>query len=421
MRNRWILPLLSLFLILPTANAEMRLTKRFSIDAESRYRTEIVDLDFNENSGFNEYTALRTQFGASLVASRDVSLRFKIQETRFLGTNETASPSVANLAFQEAYVDVNNILGMPMDLRFGRYELSYGRERIIGSDNWNNYGPRAYDGLRLAWKKGKNFWHFAYAKVQEGTFQNDTAPFVDPSSSDNRGDSHLFLVSGSMFQGVLQPIMYSLMDERVLPPLTEANILNTVAAYTQFKWGKLDILADGGYQMGTYNDRDVASWLAAADFTFNFKGRAKFKFNLGADASSGNNMKDDPTSTDMTFYTPFATRHKFKGFMDYFQDEDQGLIDGYGGFSFQPGKRVGLEVTVHNFAYFEAAQMAGYDGFTQLGQEVDTRLRAALARGFMFEAGYLLYMPTEEYSVFKGYSADAPMSQMIYFTLTGTL
>ena len=57
--------------------------------------------------------------------------------------------------------------------------------------------------------------------------------------------------------------------------------------------------------------------------------RHGFVFGVGIDMTSGNVYdKDSPKDPDHVFYSPYMSRHRFRGYMDYFKDVRQGLTDG---------------------------------------------------------------------------------------------
>ncbi|MFH0882946.1 MAG: alginate export family protein [bacterium] len=427
MRFRYLAVLLLISLMAaPRASAEMRLTKRFSLDAETRYRSEIVDKDFNPDTGFNEFSALRTHLGATFVASRNVTLRFKIKETRYLGTTPSLTASSATLSFQEAYVKLDNALGSPLSLRFGRFEAAYGRNRIMGQSDWQNYGPSAYDGVLVELKTESGWWNVFYSKIAEGSFlEGDPLPLYDLVSPVRKGDRHLTAFTGSMAKDLIQPLVMIDLDERLLNGIKKNNVITTAAVSSIYKSNRFAFEGDGAYQLGTVNDRDLSSWLVSVDLSYSLSAKIRPKFGLGADVTSGNKFyEDDSSYTDHVFYSPFGSRHIFKGYIDYFVDETsfferQGLIDSYLRFSFQPGSRYGIELTGHNFAFMENAFVDGI-GFSPVAQEIDTRLIAVLARGFEFQVGYSVFLPSEKYASFIG-QPDKKMGQFIYITIVGKL
>ena len=433
MRFRTLAVLLLMVLFAaPRASAEMRLTKRFSLDAETRYRTEIVDKDFNPDTGFNEFSTLRTQLGATFVASRNVTLRFKFKETRYLGTTPQLTASSATIGMQEAYVKLDNALGTPLSLQFGRFEKAYGRNRIMGKSDWENYGPRAYDGILVELKTKSGWWNVFYSKIAEGSFlPTGTPPFYDPgtipSTPIRKGDRHLTALSGSMAKGLIQPLVTIDLDERLIG-ITKTNLLTTAALYSMYKRGRFVFEGDAAYQMGTLNDRDVNSWLASMEMTLGFNAKIRPKLGIGFDAQSGNKFRDergeDLTKADNSFYAPYASQHMFLGVMDYFGDasnafQRHGLIDSFVRFSFQPGARYGIELVGHNFAFMENGYVNRL-GFSPVGQEIDSRMIAVLAKGFQFQAGYSVFLASDRFAEYVGY-ADKSMGQFIYVSIIGTL
>jgi hypothetical protein len=406
--------LLILLLVLP-AHAEMRLTKRLSVDAEARYRTILENTDFLEETGYNEFTALRTMLGVTYRTSRDVTLRFKFKESRYLGMDSQGTESTAKVHMQESYVHAKNLWGSPLEVQFGRFEMGYGRYRIIGISGWNDYGPAAYDGIRFQLNRDTSWYHLAYFKASEGT-----QSLVDPTAADSKRDSHVGVLAASFADGLLEPLIVAEFDEQVPAGYEDNNMRITAGTYMKYKRNRLSVEADGAYQMGTLLDRDVASWLAALDLGYRLGGSMRWTVGAGVDATSGSTIRDDRHDlTDATFYTPYGSRHRFKGYMDFFGDENRGLIDSYFRLTLLPFRRVGLEIVGHNFAYMNPKVLED-DSFTMIGQEVDTRIRTRVASGFSLTAGYSFLIPTDDYSLLKG-GYPGHWSYLAYITLTGTL
>ena len=49
------------------------------------------------------------------------------------------------LILHQAYFSVNKLFDLPLNLKLGRMELSYGPQRLIGAVGWHNVG-RSFDG-----------------------------------------------------------------------------------------------------------------------------------------------------------------------------------------------------------------------------------------------------------------------------------
>ena len=142
-----------MFLVLGTLRAgEIELLNndklKLSLDALIRMRYEIDARDFNRDTGQADYGTLRSMLGFKFTSPGNVTLRMKFKESRDLGTQYPNKPPTTQLQMQEAYMKLDRLFGGSSSLQAGRFELYYGRYRILGTGDWNNHGTRAYDGLR---------------------------------------------------------------------------------------------------------------------------------------------------------------------------------------------------------------------------------------------------------------------------------
>ncbi|NQS97397.1 MAG: alginate export family protein [candidate division Zixibacteria bacterium] len=390
------------------ALADIPITEKLSIDGNMRYRIEVDGRDFNNDTGLLEYSCLRTQLGFKAQASDQVMIRIKFKESRYLGTTGSNMKSTSVIDLLEGYILVRNFIGLPVDLQLGRYEFLCGRRRIHGNGAWNNFGPRTFDGFRLLYKGQEIQCNFFYAKIVERGF---TAQLPYTGDSFDLHDRNLFGLDGKLMNGEIQPLLVVDWDARKY--VENPSLIITPAVYAKCKMCAVEFDLDLAYQFGTRNDKDLSSWIAAADINYSFKAKLKPTIGFGVDIASGTDAKDAAAGEDHTFYTPFMSRHTFKGYMDYYKDVTEGLIDAIFRIGISPGKDARLRLDIHNFSTMEDMVNADGGNYTQMGQEFDLRLKTSLAEGLGLDTAVCAFFATDDYK------PNGDPSYFFYITLTG--
>lgn len=123
-----------------------------------------------------EFTLQRVRLYFDADINKNVRGYIKLQDSRTFGAEQSTVGNLSRTDLLEGYAelrnlgDLNPILGN-IGIRVGRWQASYGNDRLIGHLNWTNQA-RAYDGGRVRWDNKKNAWVDVFAfQVQE----NNTA------------------------------------------------------------------------------------------------------------------------------------------------------------------------------------------------------------------------------------------------------
>lgn len=421
------LGMICLLVFLPVlASAEVPVTERFAMDGELFYRVDVNGNDFNDNTGFFSRSWLRTQLGAKFNASDEVFVRIRIRESRRIGVQGSNALPTAQLEFQEAYLCNKNIFGSPFSLQLGRFPITHGRLRILGSGGWNAYGPRTYDGAQFRYDIQDTKLDLFYSKVIARAHLPSTLPFnASQETTFSAQDRHLMGITGSLYDGLIQPII--LIDWDLNPVSStpvDANLIVTPALYSEFKRDNLKIQFDGGLQFGNYYDKDLFAFLVSAEVGYKFDHKVKPMLALGADITSGNSL-NDPVDEDHVFRAPFMSRHAYRGYMDYFQDVDAGLVNGIVRLGFQPMDKLRIRADIHHFMYMKERYLAAPDGtwdtstsYTTAGDELDLNVFMDVAKGFTVKAHYCLFLASDEFATaFNPASND--LSHLLLFGFYG--
>jgi len=403
---------LAFLLLLPlSGQADIPLGERVTIDGDIRYRLEVEDRDFDSNTGMNEYSYLRTLLGFTVEASEEVMLRIKFKDSRFLGTSGSNKKSSSFFDLQEGYILTRKFLGLPLNLQLGRYEILYGRRRILGNGIWNNFGPRTYDGFRLFYRNEAMKWDFFYAKIVERGF-TDQKPYTNDDFS--KQDWNKFALVGSLLDGSVQPLVMFDWDACKTATVNHPDYYATPGVYYTSNISGMKVDLDAAIQYGKKADRDLISWLLAMDVSSAWDHPFKPKIGLGADISSGvSNTDFYKNKKDHTFYAPFMSRHTFRGYMDYFQDVQKGMIDTILRLGAEPFKDWKFSSDIHNFRSINSLKSDKQKDFYQYGQEVDLRLMTKLAKGLELDTAICGFLPSEDWE------PNGDPSFFFYCTFTG--
>ncbi len=330
-----------------------------------RQRYEMVDKDFADTTGFNNSNYLRTRFAVSY-ENEDMSSFVQLQDSRIFGseTNTLTDGTADALDVHQAYFKLNNLFGLGLSAKVGRFEAIYGPQRLIGAVGWHNVG-RSFDGVVFNYSNNlANVDFFNYKQVEAG--------MVDDEGDFNvRGAyANLKLIEGHSTQA------FAIQDgERM-----------TLGGYGKGAFAGVGYEAEFATQSGVKSDDvDYGGMMYAFNGGIKVAG---ITVSAGLDFVSG----DDPSTTDVneSFNTLYATNHKYYGYMDYFLNlpvhtADLGLQDIH-------VKVSGVKVAGHvvNAAYhmFNADQSS--DSF---GNELDVTIVKKYADNVKFVAGYSIFMP----------------------------
>lgn len=305
------------------------------------------------------FTSMRTRASLLAALDGDVSIFIQLQDVRLFGEERStlADFSADGLDLHQGYID----LGSPGDGlfgRFGRQEVQFGGERLIGAVGWTQQG-RAFDGARLEGAGG-----FGVVRLLGARLSNDVSPFVDQ-------DAVLIAGYGTIDVSDTQDVdVYLLYNNAAGDPNTGADDTDqfTIGARWVGEEAELTYRAEGSIQAGDRDGRSVSAFMLAARVGRSF---GDFTATLWYDYLSGS---DDPATGDVgVFDTLFATNHKFYGFADLFLDipshtAGRGLQDAAIKLAVTPHEDWTIGADLHSF---RLARADGLDAGGHLGEELD--------------------------------------------------
>jgi hypothetical protein len=291
--------------------------------AQVRVRAELRDQsDFNlATPDRQRFYGQRTRLGVDAKVHPKVEGRVLFQDTRYWGVEESSTTQTGNeeqaTDLFEGYIDLRWIWDLPLDLRLGRQNLSYGRERLVGKLDFSNFG-RTFDAFRFRYSLGAIGLDIFSAKLVD-TNPPPPAPSTGFADQD-RNFSGLYLTrQGDRVEMV---DFYWLRDiDKSFPPVTPHPETKRHTFGTRAK-GRLGagfaVEGEYSYQTGSAGPDDaldIAAQALAAELLWEGQGERQVRAAAGVDWATGD---EDPTDGDLeTFNQLFPTGHAFLGYMDY--------------------------------------------------------------------------------------------------------
>ncbi len=389
-------------------------TNELSISGQIRQRTEMIDKDFVDSTSMGGTTWLRTRLNISVKTESNGVAFIQLQDSRKFGeeTSTLLDGSADNLDFHQAYLLVNRVAGLPLNVKVGRMELAYANQRIIGAVGWHNVG-RSFDGVVANYKLNNiSIDALLMTEVEENTVTSSSSLSVDTTTTPWGVTETTTIANAKDFRGVW--LTSNLKIGSRVGTRVDGYFLNnydndgddlnrnTIGIFSkgtyQLAGLKLTQEVDFALQSGTQSgSTDISATLigvrvgvALAEMQF------KPAFGIGFDLVSG----DDPATDEYeAFNTLYATNHKYYGFMDYFinvsaSTHDTGLQDIIPTASFAPLKGLRVKLDYH---LFSTAQEVS--GETAIGTELDLTATYGFRKGIKLVGGYSRFTPDKVFEL----------------------
>ncbi len=366
------------------------LPDQLKMDVELRYRLEYrSNFDFNDAADDKDaFHLYRTRIGLKYNPLKELGFYIQGQDSRI------SNADTVNKALFENYMDIRQLYLDYEDsvqwetlqinkvsARFGRQELSYGGQRLIGGFAWSNVA-QTFDG-------GKVGAHFVPFHVQLDVFGGDKSPIKSPREGDDLFDKSVkdrlvgYYATAKAFGGTLidQYVLHRSTDKNVsFGPSGSGEVDNYTAGLRLKKSyiSGIDYELEAAQQFGEFRGKDVQATMAVAILGYTldhpWKPRAAFEFDYGSGDTNGS---DDKMTT---FDNLHPTNHLFYGFMDF--ASLQNINNYHYQLSAKPTKKSKVQVGMHHLyldtykdSYYNVARgvarTASAPVSTHLGNEID--------------------------------------------------
>jgi hypothetical protein len=384
---------------------------KLGIDFTIRPRSEFRNGSFtlrpdNVNPAF--FTSSRNRLGLSF-AEGPLELRFAVQNVTVWGQSpqvETGASTMLNEAW------VKYALSSDWKLQFGRQQIAYDDDRILGTLEWHQSG-RWHDALFFKYAKDarKLDIGFAFNQNNENIQGTNYLPGGQPYKS----------MQMMHYQNApTEALSYSILALNLGRQSVDATSGNLKDAYLFTVGGNMKYVADaftfGGtayYQSGEENYGQSAEGYLLA--TYLSKQFGKVNWLLGVDVLSGNDFGGG--GSDQSFNPLYGTHHKFYGLMDYFYvgngHSDVGLVDYHTKFSIKKSAKLSYGVALHNFQAH--GDMGNADQY--LGSEIDFTFNYKWDKYMTLQGGYSQMFAGDSMELIKGVNNPAGNQSWVWLML----
>jgi hypothetical protein len=322
-----------------------------------------VDFRANTPISDNDFLLLRTRVHAGYSPTDWLTIFGEGQNSSSTGDRRNPNTqSNGPFDLDQGYVQLGGLKGLPLSLKVGRQELSYGDERLIGAFDWDNIG-RSFDAAKLRYDHG-DFWVDAFSGrvVVPNDNEFDQANWYDWFSGVYA--STRALVPQTELQLYFLADNASASSPKVVSTYGKGNSprdIYTIGSRFQTLPGQLQGLDFNGEFAGQFGDFEYAPGtpgvvngqrLEHQAFATHIEGGYTFaktdlkpRLALGFDYASGDSNPNDKEHN--TFVNLYPTNHKFYGAMDFLSW--QNLLDPYFKASIVPLKHCSVALTYNAF------------------------------------------------------------------------
>lgn len=363
------------------------------VTGQLRHRFERNGKSFEKAVAGDLFSLQRTRLNLLFQSSTKVSVFFQLQDSRVWGSeNGTMDGSASAIDLHQGYVAISNFLCQDLSVKFGRLEMSYGNQRLVGAVGWSNIG-RSFDGIVFNYKKSKlnlNLWE---TKIKEDnlTVTKDT--------------DHYFFGSFGQYNWSQNWksdfwLLYDLDRDSVRagPDLGKNRLSRLTGGLAEnFNYRSLSLSFEASYQLGkiesdSTNRNDIKAYLLSGQIGYSFAGKMKPWIGLGVDQLSGD--KNNADGSYRVFNTLYATNHKFYGFMDYFTNipthtSNRGLRDYMIRGKLNPQTSLQIALDFHRFSLGNKVGLSS----DELGSELDLTVKYLYDKKVTFQSGLSMFFP----------------------------
>ncbi len=322
-----------------------------------------VDFRANTPESDNDFLLLRTRVHAGYSPTDWLAVYGEGQNSSSTGDKrDPNTQSDGPFDLRQGYVRLGGTEALPLSLKVGRQELTYGDERLIGSFDWDNIG-RSFDAAKLHFEQS-TFWVDAF--VSRVVIPNDNQ-FDQPNWDDwfsgvygstrclvPKTELQLYFLADNASSG-------SPKDVTTFGKGNSPRDIYTVGSRFQTLPGQLDGWDLNGEFAGQFGDFQYAAGtpgvvngrrLTQLAYATHIEGGYTFaaqdfqpRFAIGFDYASGDGNPND--NEHNTFVNLYPTNHKFYGAMDFVSW--QNLLDPYFKASIVPLKGLSVALTYNAF------------------------------------------------------------------------
>ena len=393
--------------------------KDWKIGGQIQLRTELDGRDFSNKTYPPIFTSLRTRAFVEKNVSDKFNFYVELQDSRVFGEEASLTANSKNIDLHQGYVWFKNFVKAPISVQAGRFEMSYGTERFIGALGWN-YVARSFDGARIRFGENNKTDIFAITTKNSVPYIASGNPSNYPYPSGSDSSSSLYGLWSNIKadeKNTLDFFGYYEVNRKKSDGTNNDISRATIGVNHRGNYEKFSTIFEGAYQLGKLSSLDVGAYLLSLQLSY---GSKICKGGFGVDMLSGNEITN--TTNNNTFATPFATNHKFYGYMDYFLNipvdtKNLGLNDYYVTFNYNP-ESVPLTTSLAGH-YLMSNKKNSFDE-NAFGQEFDLTIKYQFIKEAAVTWGGSIFLPGDimkrNFNTANGVREDAAFWSYIMIT-----
>ena len=385
-----------LIIILPL---EFLFSANLNWSAETRLKVQNFHNDTTSTSSTASYFRGRINFD---LTSNIYKIYFQLQDSRLLGNqdNYAGQSGLDNSypTFHQFYGQVSAPLSGKNKIRFGRFEMPLGKQRIFARSSWGNYG-RSFEGLTNSrnTKQGDIlYFHLVNTDLYPMSDQFDYVVdgFYGTSniqSFRNRGTQSIQSEKDQHPDNRLLLDYYLFNENIVISPRENTKKRQTLGVRIDKKFSRFNIEAEGAYQTGKHYTDNIEAYLLSLnlEIPISFIPFTK-SISFSHEYISGDEYQLGGSDGVLGgFAKPFGSGHSFHGYYDYplhkkfANNSHAGLKEWFVKTKHEIFPDLNLVVKYHSFK--DAIDVNTY------GQELDFVLSKKLPLGGKVVQGYSAY------------------------------
>ena len=290
------------------------LPKWLRFSGELRERFEGYSGGSFKHHATNDYDLHRTRLGVDIAPTSWFQAYAEMQDARVFGITPALPPYQATTQLRQGYIRVGASEGNGLSLQVGRFDMTYGNNRLIGDSWWTNVS-RSFDGVRAAYQQGR-FRVDAFATsvviVRQGVFDHNL------SGNDLYG---LYATAKNVIPHATFDV-YEFWNLRPSFALENLKAGHLDEWTTGFRWvGALphsfDYRTEMAYQIGTLAVDRIRAWMGHWVIGYTFQ-QVPVRPRLFVEFDYGSGSNNDKGGTDSTFDPIYPSTHDKLGLADQF-------------------------------------------------------------------------------------------------------
>lgn len=269
---------------------------------------------FKPNST-NDYDLQRIRLGMQIQPTRWLQFYLEMQDSRVFGITPSLPPNQNTADIRQAYMQLGKTEADGFTLQGGRFDMTYGNNRLIGNSWWNNVS-RSFDGVRAGYQQGR---------VRVDAFATSVVIVRDGVIDHHLEGNNLYGLYGTA-KNVIPHATFDVYEFwNVRPSLAVAGLKSGKLDEwtTGFRWvgalpGNFDYRTEIAYQLGTLSVDRIRAWMGHWVLGYSLKEvRCRPRLFVEYDYGSGSpNAKSG--GVDGTFDPIYPSTHDKLGLADQF-------------------------------------------------------------------------------------------------------